>query len=52
MSLWSGLNRRPTVYDTVALPTELHRQDRILSLPQPKADPPLAETELYRQFRF
>ena len=26
LSRWSGLNRRPTVYKTVALPTELHRQ--------------------------
>ena len=25
-SRWSGSNRRPTVYKTVALPTELHRQ--------------------------
>lgn len=24
-SRWSGLNRRPTVYETVALPAELHR---------------------------
>ncbi len=26
-SRWSGSNRRPTVYETVALPTELHRQE-------------------------
>ncbi len=24
MSQWSGLNRRPTLYESVALPTELH----------------------------
>src|SRR3989339_72293 len=28
-SRWSELNRQPTVYDTVALPIELHRPDNL-----------------------
>ena len=29
-SRWSELNRQPTVYDTVALPIELHRRGELL----------------------
>src|SRR6266404_3965692 len=28
-SRWSGSNRRPTVYETVALPAELHRPENV-----------------------
>lgn len=47
-SRYADLNRRPTHYECVALPTELSRQNTILSLYIKIMQPTIGEIEIYQ----